>query len=380
MVSDFPRVLGVVGARADSKSIPRKNIRPLLGKPLLAWIIEAARASQYVTRLIVSTDSLEYAEVAKKYGAEVPFLRPRELAKDHVPDFDYLYHAATWVRDNENWQPDIILRLPPTTPLCRTEHIDECVKLLVKDQEADSSRTITKVSKHPYKLWKINTAGYIEPFLSEEYTGFRDAHNMPRQTFPRAYQHVDVIALRWKTLVEDKSMAGKRVRYHEIPKEDAIDIDSEIDFMVAEELLKRRLSSDTNLRIHSNLQKSPTEVIYPELSYTLTGIFYSIHNKLGRFCREKQYADEFERMLKDGGIAFQREHRLNRLDNEVGGNIADFCIADKVLIDFKAKKFITKEDYFQMKRYLESSGLKLGMIVNFRNTYLKPKRIVNIRD
>lgn len=233
------KVLGIVGARSGSKAIPHKNIKLLLGKPLLAWIIEAAKASKYVTRLIISTDSPEYAEIAKKYGAQAPFIRPAELAADSVPDFDFLYHAATWLRDNERWQADIILRLPPTTPLCRPEHIDGCVKLLMEDMSADSSRTITPASKHPYKLWRIN-GNYIEPFLSEEFTGLKDAHNLPRQSFPPAYQHVDVIALRWKTLVEDKSMAGQKIRYHLISKTDAIDIDSEIDFLVAEELLKRR--------------------------------------------------------------------------------------------------------------------------------------------
>ncbi len=237
---ESPKVLGVIGARSGSRAIPHKNIQRLAGKPLLAWITEAAKASRYVTRLIISTDSPEYAKIAVPYGAEAPFIRPAELAADHVPDFDYLYHAATWLRDNEGWKADIILRLPPTTPLCRTEHIDACVKLLMDDPSADSSRTITKASKHPYKLWRATETGYIEPFLSEEFIGIKDAHNMPRQSFPEAFQHVDVIALRWATLVDNKSMAGEKVRYHIIPKEDAIDIDSEIDFMLAEILLKRR--------------------------------------------------------------------------------------------------------------------------------------------
>lgn len=237
------KVLGVVGARSGSKTIPHKNIQPLLGKPLMAWIIEAAKASPLVSRLIVSTDSPEYAAVAKSFGAEVPFMRPAKLARDSAPDFDYLHHAATWIAEHENWRPDIILRLPPTTPLCRTEHIDACIKLLLNDPQADSSRIITAASKHPYKLWRSN-GEYIEPFLSEEFTGLKDAHNMPRQAFPAAFQHVDVIALRWKTLIEDKSMAGKKIRYHMIPKTDAIDIDTDIDFVVAEELLRRRLKKD----------------------------------------------------------------------------------------------------------------------------------------
>ena len=239
-MNDKPKVLGVVGARSGSKSIPHKNIKPLLGKPLMAWIIEAAKASKYTTRLILSTDSPEYAEVGKKYGAEIPFMRPAELVKDSVPDFDFLYHAATWMRDNASFQADIILRLPPTTPLCRPEHIDACVKLLIDNPEADSSRTIISAAKHPYKLWRTE-GKYLKPFLSEEFTGFKDAHNMPRQAFPKAYNHVDVIALRWDTLVNQKAMAGEKVLYHTIDKNDAVDIDTETDFLLAEILLKKRL-------------------------------------------------------------------------------------------------------------------------------------------
>lgn len=106
----------------------------------------------------------------------------------------------------------------------------------------DSSRTITPASKHPYKLWRTN-GKYLEPFLSEEFTGFRDAHNMPRQSFPQAFSHVDVIALRWNTLVNKKAMAGDKILYHQIPKIDAVDIDTEIDFLVAETLLKKRLQA-----------------------------------------------------------------------------------------------------------------------------------------
>ena len=222
--------------------MPHKNIKPLLGRPLLAWIIETAKASNYVSRVVISTDSQEYAEIGKKYGAEAPFLRPKELAADSVPDFDYLYHAATWLQDNESWQADIILRLPPTTPLCRPESIDACVELLINNPEADSSRTITPASKHPYKLWRTN-GKYLEPFLSEEFTGFKDAHNMPRQSFPQAFSHVDVIALRWNTLVNKKAMAGEKILFHQIPKIDAVDIDTEIDFLVAETLLKKRQQS-----------------------------------------------------------------------------------------------------------------------------------------
>lgn len=234
------RILGVVGARSGSKSIPDKNIRPLCGKPLLAWIADVGKSARCTPRVILSTDSPRYAEIGKEIGLEVPFLRPKNLSSETVPDFDYLYHAATWFRDTEGWQADIIVRLPPTAPLTTADHIDRCVGLLSEDRSADSSRTVTEVSKHPYKLWKPD-GQYLVPFVSESETGIRDAHNVPRQSLPTVYRHAGVIALRWETLVEKKMMAGEKVRFHVIPLEEAIDIDSEIDFLVAEALLKKRL-------------------------------------------------------------------------------------------------------------------------------------------
>ena len=236
------KVLGIIGARSGSRSIPNKNVRPINGKPLFAWIAEAAKESKLLSRVIMSTDSGEYAQLARARGVETPFLRPAELSTDSVPDFDYLFHATQWLEQNENWKADIIVRLPPTTPLCTTEHIDGCIQLLIDDPSADSSRTVAPAPKHPYKLWR-EIAGYIEPFLPEEYTGLKDAHNLPRQSFPKAFQHVDVIALRRKTLMDDKSMAGEKVRYLEIPKDEALDIDTETDFKLAELLLKEKYGS-----------------------------------------------------------------------------------------------------------------------------------------
>ncbi len=233
-------ILGVVGARAGSKSIPDKNIRLLLGKPLVAWIIEAAKKSKYITRVVLSTDSEKYAAIGKECGAETPFLRPPKLADDRASDIDFLTHVTAWLEQNENWKADIILRLPPTTPLCKTESIDACVELLMNDKEASSARTITKASKHPYKLWKKDGEKLI-PFIPKALTGFDEPSNMPRQVFPQAYAHVDVIAVRYDTLMKEKLLTGKKTLYHEIPKSDAVDIDDENDFLLAEILLKKRL-------------------------------------------------------------------------------------------------------------------------------------------
>lgn len=121
----------------------------------------------------------------------------------------------------------------------------------------------------------------------------------------------------------------------------------------------------------------PPKFILGDLSFKITGICFKVHNDLGRFYREKQYADKLENLLKENKIKHKREVKINKLIDSPDGNIADFIIENKIILDVKAKKFITKEDYYQMLRYLKASKLKLGLIVNFRNTYLKPKRVLN---
>lgn len=234
------KILGVIGARAGSKSLPNKNVRIVAGKPMLAWITEAAKRSLYLSRVVLSTDSEEYAAIGRRYGAETPFLRPPELSGDLAPDFDWLYHAATWLNENEGWQADIIVRLPPTSPLCETEDIDACIKLLMDDPSADSSYTFIEASKHPYKMWRMKENGYAEPFLPESFTDRKDAFNLPRQVLPKAYFYIDSSAIRWKTLVEQKSMAGENVRAHFISE--AVDIDVLSDVEKVERILRARES------------------------------------------------------------------------------------------------------------------------------------------
>lgn len=239
--SKHTRVLGVVGARSGSKGIPYKNIYPLGGKPLMAWIIETAKKSKYITRLVCSTDSEEFAKIARVYGAETPFLRPKEISDDGADDISYLTHATKWLEENQKWKADIILRLPPTAPFCKSESIDACIELLVNDPKATSSRTIKPAPKHPYKLWRIK-GDELKPFIPKEITGLKEPSNAPRQSFPPAYAHVDVIAVRYDTLIKEGLLTGKRVRFCLLNKEDAIDIDTLNDFLIAETILKKKSS------------------------------------------------------------------------------------------------------------------------------------------
>lgn len=120
-----------------------------------------------------------------------------------------------------------------------------------------------------------------------------------------------------------------------------------------------------------------TRIIHKELSYEITGLCFKVHNELGRFCREKQYGDMFENVLQEAKLLYEREKVLpvDKIENQFTNRV-DFAINNVILVDIKAKSVVTKEDYYQMNRYLDASGFELGMIVNFRNKYLKPIRVI----
>ncbi len=140
---------------------------------------------------------------------------------------------------------------------------------------------------------------------------------------------------------------------------------------------QRPYDSDPNIRIHPN-DPNMNNIIYPKLSYYITGLCFRVHKELGRFCREKQYADRLEKLLKEGKFRYQREIEISKLkEGSSEGNRVDFIVENKIIVDVKAKKFITKEDYYQMQRYLKNADLELGLIINFNNVYLKPKRVLN---
>jgi N-acylneuraminate cytidylyltransferase len=239
MYKDF-KVLAVIPARGGSKGIPKKNIKPILGKPLLAWSISAAQASRYIDRTIVSTDSEEIAEVARRWGAEAPFLRPPQFARDDTPDLPVFAHCLAWLEEQEGYEPDLIAHLRPTGPLRTGREIDEAIELLVSHPEADSVRSVQQPSKPPFKMWRPQ-GDYIVPFAA--LGGIKDSHTMPRQLLPVVYETTaDIGVCRTKTILEKKSVIGDVVLPY-LLKRPTADIDQEIDFEIAEFLLGKRQSA-----------------------------------------------------------------------------------------------------------------------------------------
>jgi len=233
-------ILGIIGARSGSKGVKDKNIRQLLGKPLLGRIIETSKKSKYINRVIVSTDSKHYADIAREFGAEVPFLRPEEVSSDWSPEYDYVLHAVKWLKSNENYEPDIVVRLMATVPLQMTEDIDTCIEELIKDNTAHSAVVISKARQHPLKALKLiddkKGGHYLVSYFSES---GREVTPIARQNYEKAYFRSNIIACRLNTIYDTDSLTGDRVRYHIIPQERALDIDSEMDFIVVEDLIKR---------------------------------------------------------------------------------------------------------------------------------------------
>ena len=239
MDSKVLKVLALIGARSGSKGVPDKNIKLLSGRPLMAWVIEAAKKSKYVNRVIVSTDSEAYAKVARECGAETPFLRPAELAGDKSTDFDYVNHAVNWLKENENYEPDIVVRGMPTVPFQQAGDFDGAVEALLNDLEADSSIVMAPAGQHPAKALKLVPDGQGGELVVGYISGDpKDAAPLLRQGYAKAYLRANLVAFRPYVLSKFNSITGERIRPYIVPQDRSVDIDSELDFIVAEHLIK----------------------------------------------------------------------------------------------------------------------------------------------
>lgn len=218
-------VLAIIPARSGSKSVVDKNIRLINGKPMLAYSIAHAKASKYVTRVILSTDSEKYAEIGKKFGAEVPFIRPAEFATDSALDIDVFRHTLGFLKEKENYIPDIVVQLRPTYPIRNPDDIDRMVDMLINDPSADSVRCIAPAKEIAYKMWRRTEDGRIVPLLDD----IDEAYNMPRQALPPIYyQNACIDVVRTGVITKQNSMSGRKILGYEMSHN--FDIDTEKDF------------------------------------------------------------------------------------------------------------------------------------------------------
>lgn len=227
------RVLGLIPARGGSKSVPRKNISLLRGKPLLQYTAEAALASQNISRTLLTTDDEEIAEVGRACGLEVPFLRPAELGRDDTPTLPVIQHALNWLEERGE-RFDVVCLLEPTSPIRRPGLIDSCLDLL-RTSGADSVVTIVPIPSeyNPHWVYLRNPDGTLHLATGE-------ADPIPRrQDLPPAYSRDgSVYVSRRDVIMKQRSLYGKRIAGFVVGNEESVNIDDNADWKRAEEMLK----------------------------------------------------------------------------------------------------------------------------------------------
>lgn len=222
------KILGVITARGGSKGIPEKNIKPLAGKPLIAYTIDVAKKSQLITDLIVSTEDPKIAEVAKEFGADVPFLRPDELAQDTSRHLEVMRHAIVFMENKQNMVYDYVVILQPTSPFRHVQDIDQTIIKLI-EENADSSVSLVEIEEnHPIKIKKF-IDNKVLTYAIEEVEGTR------RQDLPTAYKRSGAVyAMRRDLIMVLNRLYGSHITGHIVPAERSLDIDKPVDWIIAE--------------------------------------------------------------------------------------------------------------------------------------------------
>ena len=232
------KIYAIIPAWSGSKGVPKKNIRLLGGHPLIAYSIVAARRCRHIDRVIVSTDSPEIADISGAYGAEAPFLRPAELARDSSTDVEFIRHALDWFQDHEHLQPELLVHLRPTTPLRESALIDSAIDLIASHDEATSLRSAHQVAEPPEKMFRVED-GFLTGLFPDDPRP--DYHNLPRQAFPPAYHpngYVDVVKTDF--VRRSNSVHGPRILGFVTPF--SVEVDTEEDF----DYLEYRIQRDNN--------------------------------------------------------------------------------------------------------------------------------------
>lgn len=328
----MPKILAIIPARSGSKGVIHKNIRDLNGKPLVAYSIQHALKSKLINRVIVSTDSKEYAEIAREYGAEVPFIRPEHISGDLALDIEVFEHALNYLQQVEEYIPDIVVQLRPTYPIRNSEDIDNMVGILLNNYEADSVRCISPAKETPYKMWMKDSSGQISPIIQD----IQEAYNMPRQILPVTYyQNACIDVIRTEVITKKKSMTGDRILGYEM--RDNFDIDSEIDFLRAEQFLK--LTQDRNrfvIDIDGVIAQFNKDLDYEnalpnEKMIAVVNTLYNENHEIILFTArgyvtKKDWRKTTEEQLKKWGLQYHELH--------FGKPNADFYIDDKMLSMF----------------------------------------------
>jgi len=231
-------ILGIIPARGGSKGVPGKNIRNINGKPLIYYTIEAAKNSGIIDEIVVSTDSMEIAEISKKFGANVPFMRPSELATDEAKSMDVIIHCMNWYLNNRNNRFDLVMLLQPTSPLRNSDDIVKAVDIFI-NKKANAVISVTEFEHSPFWINNLPSDGKMDNFVN------RSFRNENRQDRGKFYILNGAIYLaKWEYLMKYRDWFYSNSYAYIMPKERSIDIDTEFDFKVAESLISFSLRGD----------------------------------------------------------------------------------------------------------------------------------------
>jgi N-acylneuraminate cytidylyltransferase len=226
------KILAVITARGGSKGLPRKNILEVSDKPLIVWTIEEAKKSKYIDRLILSSEDAEIIKVAKKWGCDVPFVRPTELAQDDTPGIDPILHAIKMLPGF-----DYVVLLQPTSPLRKINDIDGCIKFSI-NKKLNICVSVSEARKSPYWMFSLDKRGRMAPIIKTNKSIFR------RQDLPEVYAiNGAVYCAKIGWLLKVKSFVTDETVAYVMPAERSLDIDSETDLMLADILLRKRPKS-----------------------------------------------------------------------------------------------------------------------------------------
>lgn len=227
--------LGVIPARGGSRSISKKAVHPVAGRPLIAWTIDAARRSMVLDRVVVTTEDVEIARVSRDCGAEVPFMRPAELARDDVPNMEAAIHTLMWLDEHQDYRPEYLVLLQPTSPLRNPEDIEVPVKM-ARDEGLDSVVSVTPARQHPGLMRLVDEHGVATPYDSK-------MPELPRrQELSPVYAHNGaVFIVKASVLLSQRTYEPEGTRAYMMPPERSLDVDSPWDIHVADLILTDRL-------------------------------------------------------------------------------------------------------------------------------------------
>ena len=227
--------IAIIGVRSGSKSIKDKNIAMFNHKPLMYWIIKEAKKARKISDVYVSTDSEKYRKMAIQFGAKVPLLRPKSLSKDSSKEIDYLIHMLKWLEKSDKIKPDIVVRLQATSPLQKYEDIDNCVRKLELDINATSSMAVSEAIQPPHKALRLDKNNkYLRPYIDKSSIEVKN-----RQNLPMAFYRSNIIASRYKLLMNKKVQIGNKSIKVNVPQIRSIDINTKFDLELCEYIAKK---------------------------------------------------------------------------------------------------------------------------------------------